>query len=73
MARGHSTSAHRNTYIGAVYINPMDNSPAFVGAASGTTHTRKTLSEIRLGGLSIDLKGWNQLWYYGESIHEPRN
>jgi len=31
------------------------------------------LSEIRLGDLSIDLKGWNQLWYYGESNHEPRN
>ena len=31
------------------------------------------LSEIQLGGLSIDLKGWNQLWYYGESNHEPRN
>ncbi|MCD6192119.1 MAG: hypothetical protein J7L26_01455 [Candidatus Aminicenantes bacterium] len=31
------------------------------------------LAEIRLGGLSIDLKGWNQLWYYGESNHEPRN
>ena len=31
------------------------------------------LSEIRLGGLSIDLKGWYQLWYYGENNHEPRN
>jgi hypothetical protein len=40
---------------------------------SATSFIRKTLSEIRLGGLSIDLKGWNQLWYYGESNHEPRN
>jgi len=31
------------------------------------------LSEIRVGGLSIDLKSWNQLWYYGESNHEQRN
>ena len=22
-------------------------------------------------GSSIDLKGWNQLWYYGESNYEP--
>ena len=29
------------------------------------------LSRIRLGGLSIDLKGWNQLWYYGENNYEP--
>jgi len=31
------------------------------------------LSEIRLGGLLIDLKGWDQLWYYNKSNHEPRN
>ena len=31
------------------------------------------LSEIRLGGLSIDLKGWDQLWYYGERNHGSRN
>jgi len=40
---------------------------------STTSNTRRTLSEIRLGGLSTDLKGWNQLWYYGESNYEPRN
>ena len=40
---------------------------------SRTSYVRKTLSEIQLGGLSIDLKGWNQLWYYGESNYEPRN
>jgi len=28
---------------------------------SRISYVRKTLSEIRLGGLSIDLKGWNQL------------
>ena len=31
------------------------------------------LSEIRLGGLSIDLKSWEQLRYYGGNNHEPKN
>jgi len=40
---------------------------------SATSFICKPLGDILLGGLSVDLKGWNQLWYYGESNHEPRD
>ena len=45
-------------------------SPKLPSVASDTCNM---LSDIRFGGVSIDLKGWNQLCYRGESNHEPEN